>query len=154
MDNQFSQVSISVPEIPADFEARAGSSKTDLASAILLLISAAQVNGIDLSQPNNFDLAQIQNRLTAVEASVEKQQLNQRTVGLTGIANGLLTIPFDDMPSTNYWVNLIFITTNTNLNTVTWGLITGSKQTNQCQVRIDGDASPYQIEVQILENKS
>lgn len=155
MNNDFSQVTIKVPTIPDDFEAKAGTSKTDLARAILDLIqNGSQLNGINLDTPQNFDLNQIQNQLDTLTTGVTAAKLQQRTVSLSGIDSGLLTIPFDDIGTTNYMVNAIVISTNTNINTVTWSLIAGSKTSSQCQIRIDGDASPYTVEVQITEIKS
>lgn len=153
MTNVYSQVTAKVPEVPADFEARAGTTKSDLARAILQLVSQSEFNGINLDSPDNFDLNEINNRLTATEEGVTKATRAQRVVSMSGIANGLLTIPFDPMPTNNYQVDLIFVTPNTNINTVTWSLIENSKATNQCQVRIDGNANPYKIEVTITEVK-
>lgn len=154
MTNSFSQVTIKVPTIPADFEAKAGTTKTDLAEAILALISGSQLNGVNLDSPDNFDLNEINNRLKSVEEGVINAKVQQRIVELNGIANGLLTIPFAEMPTANYSVNVAFVTPNTNINTVTWSVIQGSKQVSQCQIRIDGDANPYKLEVTITEIKS
>ena len=108
---------------------------------------------MNLDSPDNFDLNEINTRLVKVESDAAAAKLQQRIIFLNGLSNGLLTVPFADMPSASYDVNLIFITPNTNINTVTWSLIENSKTPSQCQVRIDGTANPYKIEVTITEVK-
>lgn len=153
MTNTYSQVTIKVPEVPEDFEARAGTTKTDLAEAILKLIQGAQLNGVNLDSPDNFDLNEINNRLNKVEADAASAKLQQRLVVVSGINNGLITVPFAEMPSASYKADVVLITANVNINTVTWSLIENSKTPSQCQFRIDGTAAPYKIEVSILEVK-
>lgn len=155
MDNQFSQVTIEIPTVPADFDATAGNTKRDFAVALLDLVSKAQLLGINLEQPNNFDLATIQSRLTTIENTANSSKLKQRTIRISGIDSGALVVPFDDIGTTNYWVNLIVIVPSAALaNTVTWALLDNSKQTNQCTLHIKGTGSIYTFEIHILEIKS
>lgn len=114
--------------------------------------------GINLEQPNNFDLAAIQNRLTTVENTANSSKLKQRNVRISGIdgstAGAPLVIPFDDIGTTNYSVNAIFIVpTSLGIN-CTWALLDNSKQTNQVTLSIRGNASTYFVELQIIELKS
>lgn len=153
MDNEFSQASIEVPVVPANFEATTGNSKRSFAAAILALLRGASIRGINVEQPQNFDLAELQNRITKLESDAAANTLRQRTIPFTGIVSGTVTtVPFEDIGTLGYWVDVCFTTANAALGSATWSLIEGSKQTAQCQVRVDGTAGPYKFEVHVITN--
>lgn len=152
MENEFSNAAIVPPAVPADFEARAGATKTDLVRAIFQLLRSSQVSGFSPTTDDIFDIGEIVNRLTKLEATVTANKYEDRTVSIAGVANGLLTVSFDDIGTNNYSVFVTLLTANPMANTVTWSLISGSKATNGCQLYIKGDASTYTVEVHIVKN--
>lgn len=155
MDNAFSQARLDVPVVPSDFESKAGSSKRDFAVALLLLLKGASIIGINPSEENNFDLGELANRISALEKAQDATKIRQRVVTMTGIANGVLSFTFDDMQTTDYTVNLCFITPNTGpAAALTWSLVANSKTGTQCDIYIKGDASAYQVELTVTESKN
>lgn len=154
MDNVYSSVTIKPPVVPADFEGMAGTTKADLAAAILKLVAESIVAGINQEQPSSFDLNAINNRLNEIENELDIADIKSRTIRMDAVTNATLTVPFEDMGTDNYTVDAAFIVPDaTDINTVTWALIIDSKKSNQCKLRIDGTAAAYEIEVRILENK-
>jgi hypothetical protein len=155
MDQVYSQASLQLPTVPADFESRAGSNKTDLAKAIFALLQGAPIVGINPADPNNFDLGTIVNRITALETNQAAYKIQQRVVSLTGVNNDILTYSFADMATTNYTVNICIITPSGGLSgTITWSLVANSKTGTGCQIYIKGDATAYQVELTATENKN
>lgn len=93
MDNITSLPKIVTPQIPSDFEAKAGTSKTDFAKVILQLIAGAKITGIIQEQPSPFDLGAMQSNISRLESEVQKFSGRKiRRVFLNGIANGILTV--------------------------------------------------------------
>jgi hypothetical protein len=155
MDNAFTQARLKVPKVPADFASKAGSSKSDLAQAIFDLLQGARILGINIDEPNNFDLGELTNRITALEDGHKTNLIQQRVVSNTGVANGTLIFTFDDMQTTNYVVNVCFITPDTGpAAALTWSLVANSKTGTQCTIFIKGDATAYQVELTVTENKA
>lgn len=149
MDNQFSQPTIQTPEVPDDFEAKAGSTRKDFAVALFDLLKSAIILGIIPTSPQSYDLVSLIQRVDALESQAPPKM---RAIAKVGVINATIDVAFPDIGTTNYSVNVEFLTPDTNINTVTWSVVDGSKATNQVRVRIDGDASTYSIVVHILEN--
>lgn len=155
MDNVNSQPALQLPIVPADFETRSGSSRVDFANALFELLKGALVTGIVQAQPSPYDIGAMQASITELQVRIEEVAApKQRSIIMNGVNNGLVIVPFDDIGTTDYAVDLAFITPNVNINTVTWSIIDGSKQNAQVQLRIDGSAATYKIHVNILERKN
>lgn len=155
MDNPFSQAQLQLPTVPADFDSRCGSSRRDMAIALFELLRSAQITGVTVESPSNFDLTSLQRSVESLSAQVSQNSLpRQRVVNMAGATNNEIIVPFDDIGTTNYWVNVIVVSAAPgDINTVTWALIESSRQTNQCQIRIDGTGAGYQLMIIITEIK-
>lgn len=151
MDNLFSQPRLQLPEIPADFENQAGSSRVDFARALFKLIAAAPVIGITQTNPTPYDLTALTQRVQAIEEDQDSIP-KMRTILKDGVSNATLTVGFEDIGSTDYLVNVIPMTPDADINTVTWSLVEDSRKTNECKIRIDGTGAAYKFLVHIIEN--
>jgi len=106
MDNTSSAPTLVVPVVPSDFEAKCGTSKTDLVRAVLELLQGSKIAGITADAPSPYDLAAISSQLASVTADVAS--LNQRKIRrviMQGVNNGLVVVPFQDIGTANYQVN-------------------------------------------------
>lgn len=148
MDNQFSQPALLLPAIPSDFESKAGSSRVDFARALFSLLASARITGINPTSPQPYDLTTLQ---AAVEELQASPQPKFRSILKDGVANASIIVPFADIGTEAYFVNVVFVTPDTNINTVTWSVVDDSQQSDQVTIRIDGDASTYGILVNIIE---
>ncbi len=148
MDNVFSQPGLDLPEIPSDFESKAGSSRVDFVKAIWELLATARIKGITPTSPQPYDLTSLQ---AAVEELQQNPQPKFRSVLKDGVANATITVAFPDIGTAAYFVNVVFVTPDTNINTVTWSVVDNSQTTNEVKIRIDGDASTYKVLVNIIE---
>ena len=150
MDNANSQPAIVTPEIPTDFESKAGTSKTELAAAILALVRTSKITGIQPDQPSPYDLAALTSQVEGHETRIVKLESRKiRRVSLNGVNNGLVVVPFQDIGTTDYKVDLAYVTPNVNFDPIQWSIIEGSKLSNQVQLRLDGRSGTFQIEVTI-----
>lgn len=151
MDNVNSQPAIIPPTVPGDFESKAGASKSDLARALFELLAGAKIAGIVLSEPSPFDLSSLAAQVETLQAAVDEiLQRKIRRVVVAGIANGILIVPFQDIGSVNYQVDVAFVSPNTDLpDSLMWSIIEGSKATSQVALRINGNATSMDIEVTI-----
>lgn len=149
MDNVFSQPALELPEVPADFEAKAGSSKTDLVKAIFTLLKSATISGINQSSPQPYDLAALEKQVTELQDQATKTPII-RSVLKAGVTNGNITAAFEDVGTTNYLVSVEPVVPDGDINTVTWAVIDNSKKTNEVTIRIDGTGATYQFLVSII----
>lgn len=151
MDNVYSQPGLVLPDIPEDFENKAGSSRVDFARAMFELLKSATISGINQTSPNPYDLSSLITRVTAIEEAQEGIP-EMRTILKDGVNDATITVNFQAMPSADYLVNVIPITPDANINTVTWSLIDESRTVDQCKIRIDGTGAAYKFLVHIIEN--
>lgn len=140
MDNAFSQAQLSLPPVPENFEAMAGSSKSDLVRAILNLLASAQITGINTDEPSSIDLGQLQNQIQSLQTQVTNNAVTIIQVPMSGVPAGLVTVAFDSVQTNVYSVDVAFITTGTT-TAPAWSLISGSQQQNQCQIFIGGSST-------------
>lgn len=151
MDNLASQPSIVPPTVPADFEAKAGNSRVDFAKALFALLAGAKISGIIAAEPSPYDLAAISSQLAQIQIAADKIiARTPRRIVLAGIANGVLTVPFQDIGTVNYQVDVAFVSPNSDLpDSLMWAIIKDSKQTAQVNIRVNGNAAAMDIEVTI-----
>lgn len=149
MDNQYSQPAIQRPALPPDFEAKAGTSKSDLANAILDMIAQAKITGIVPSEPSPYDLAALTSQVDNLQKEVDKGIRKVRRVTMQGVNNGLVVVPFQDIGTNNYEVELAYLTPNVNFDPIQWSIIEDSKKSNQVELRLDGRSGAFSIEVTI-----
>lgn len=150
-ENPSSQPTLLLPVIPADFETKCGTSKTDFAKAIFQLLASASVTGITPTGGTPYDLARIQSQLEALQTTVDKTVARTpRRVIMNGVINGIIVVPFQSLPSTNYQVDVAFSTPNETLpDALQWSIVAGTKTVNQVTLRINGNAGTYGLEVTI-----
>lgn len=151
MDNSFSQPGLVLPEIPSDFENEAGSSRVDFARALFDLLKSATISGINQTSPNPYDLTSLTARVTAIEENQEGIP-QMRTVLKDGVNDATLTVNFEAMPDADYLVNVIPVTPDANINTVTWSLVDESRTVDSCKIRIDGTGAAYKFIIHIIQN--
>lgn len=149
MDNKNSAPSLQLPKVPSDFEAKAGESKTDFVNAIFALLAGSQIIGVNAAEPSPYDLASIQSQVQANTTAIQKLNRPIRRVTLAGVNNGLVVVPFQDIGTTNYEVDVAYLTPNVNFDPIQWSIIKNSKQGNQVQLRLDGRSGAFEIEVTI-----
>lgn len=148
MDNSFTQPTLELPEIPSDFEARAGTSRLDFLRAVFELLKSTRVAGIIQSSPQPYDLSTLQARIEQLESNPVPKM---RSVLKDGVTDASIIVAFEDIGTTDYFVNVVPITEDTNINTFTWSVVDNSQQTNQVTIRVDGNASTYKLLVNIIE---
>lgn len=149
MDNQTSAPTLELPVIPSDFEKKCGSSKTDFLKAAFELLSGAKITGIN-QDPQPYDLAAITSQMDTNTAAInDLQQRKVRRQILQGVNNGLVVVPFQDIGTLNYSVEVAYVTPNVNFDPIQWSIIEDSKKTNQVQLRLDGRSGAFHIEVTI-----
>lgn len=150
MDNQNARPTLQPPNVPADFESSAGTSRTDFATALLELLKESTIEGVNPENPTSFDFSALQAQVTALEADMQNiKARTPRRVIMSGVTNGLVVVPFQDVGTANYQVDLAFVTPNVNFPAINWAIINGSKKSDQVQLRIDGDAGSYSMEITI-----
>lgn len=149
MDNLFSQPTLKLPAIPDDFEATAGATRLDFAKALFKLLASATIEGINPTSPQSFDVSNLIQRIQVLEANHPPKM---RAILKAGVTDTTLVVGFADIGTSDYFVNVEFVTPDAGINTVTWSVVDGSKTSNEVKVRIDGNASTYQIIITIVEN--
>lgn len=151
MDNITSQPALVPPTVPADFDAAAGNSKSDLTRAIFALLASSKITGIQASEPNPFDLGTLAGQVASLQAAVDKiVARTPRRVVMAGIVNGIVIVPFPDIGTTDYQVDVAFVSPNTDLpDSLMWSIIKNSKSSNQVSLRINGNAAAMDLEITI-----
>lgn len=148
MDNNFSQPALDIPVIPDDFEAQAGSTRKEFAEALRRLFSGTKVTGITEPTPTPYDLTVLTQKVEALEAvKVPKM----RSILKDGVSNDTLLVAFEDIGTADYFVNVVCVTPDADINTVTWSVVTNSQKTNEVKIRIDGTGATYKFLVNIIE---
>lgn len=113
-DNTFSQPSLIPAELPPSFEADAGTSKTDLANAILEHLKKSQIIGITQSSPNPVDITQLASDLSTLTTRVTTDEAGIKTYRkiFTTIVDGTSTydLTFPSLGGVNYEVSVAFLT--------------------------------------------
>lgn len=151
MDNQNSQPALVTPAVPPDFDIASGSSRGDFARALFALLDTAKITGIISEEPTPFDIGVLAGQIQTIQAAVDKLVARTpRRVTMVGIANGILIVPFPDVGTTDYQVDVAFVSPNTDLpDALMWSIIKNSKSSNQVSLRINGNAAAMDIEVTI-----
>lgn len=151
MENQTSQPALELPAIPSDFEARAGTSRTDFVSALFDLLASARITGIVSSTPTPYDLAAIVNDIAEIQAAITAGIKTIRRITVGGVNNGEVTVPFQDIGTTNYQVDVAFVWTSGGAfpSGLNWAVVGGSKTATQVKIRCDGAAATFDLEVTI-----
>ena len=151
MDNSNSQPSIVLPVIPADFESAAGTSKTDFLKAAFALIAASEITGIQSNEPSPYDIGVLAGYIKTILADLDEiKKRRVRRVFMAGISNGVVIAPFPDIGTTDYQVDVAFVTVDTDLpNSLMWAIIKDSKSSNQVSLRINGNAAQMDLEITI-----
>ena len=149
-DNEFSQPSLVLPSIPPDFEAKCGSSKTDLIAAVFQLLAGSKIAGVNPVNPTPYDLASLSAQVQGNTDAINNLQLRKiRRAILAGANNGVVVVPFQSIGTTNYQVDLAYVTPNTNFDPIQWSIVENSKQDAQVTLRLDGRSGAFDIEVTI-----
>lgn len=141
--------------MPLDIEAKSGTSKRDLILVIFSLLKQTRIEGINQDTPVNFDYTAVQNQIKEFNTRIDTLGRRQRVVTLAGVNNQVLIVPFEKFEDgfTNYSVDVVFVAPDGNINTCTWAIVEGTKTDSQVQIRIDGSASHYNLEITITERK-
>jgi hypothetical protein len=151
MDNANSQPQIQTPTVPVDFEAKAGTSKSDFARAILQLLSGAKIIGITPDAPSPYDLAALTASVEDLQQEMDKVNRPIRRITMQGVNNGQIIVPFQDIGTKNYSVSVAYVTpSGTNFDPIQWSIVENSKQTSQVTIRCDGRSATFPIEVTIV----
>jgi hypothetical protein len=141
MNNIESEPSLLLPEIPTNFEALAGTSRTDFAKAIFELLAGAKISGINV-EPSPYDLAALTAQVNQMQLDVNL--LKARKVlkfSITVTSNNERVISFgQDLGTTNYTVTAVYTSPKgANIPTVTWSVV--DKQSTYVTIRQDGTAN-------------
>jgi hypothetical protein len=151
MDNANSQPQIQTPTVPVDFEAKAGTSKSDFARAIMQLLQGAKIIGITPDAPSPYDLAALTSSVQILEEKVANIDRPIRRISMQGVNNGVIIVPFQDIGTENYAVSLAYvIASGTNPDPIQWCIVQNSKKTDQVTLRLDGKSSDYPVEITII----
>jgi len=145
-----SNPSLSIPSLPSDFESRAGSSKTELARAILELLAGASIQNYPTSAEDQFDLANFQQRLEDLEQNFEDAIKPIRRVRLNGIGNGTHIFSFEDVGDTNYGVATCFWKTGTGSDEITWFFDNAAKTSSEVTLVLEDLTGTIDVEVLII----
>lgn len=115
------------------------------------MLRGATITGIQSEQPTPYDLAAIQKQVEKHESSITKlEDRTPRRVTVAGVNNGLVIVPFQDVGTTNYQVDVAFIwPSGSSFPEINWAVVAGSKQTNQVSLRCDGSVGTFTLEVTI-----
>lgn len=153
MENQTSQPTLVLPAIPPNFDSIAGTSKSDYAAALFELLKGAIVTGIVSSSPIPYDLAALTTDVAQLKIDVAALNKKIRRITVSGVSNGEVTIPFQDIGTTNYDVDVAFVWTSGGPfpDSLNWAIVGGSKQTFQVKIRCDGNAATFDLDVVIRE---
>jgi hypothetical protein len=149
MDNKYSQPTLVLPEIPANFEEDAGTSRVDFANALFAVLRKATVTGITQTQPAPYDLTSLAAKVDALE---EQKVPKMRSVIVTGVSDANVSVGFADMGTTDYIVlTQVLADSGVNIPTVTFSVVNNSQLSNGVTIRCDGAAVGLQILVSIIE---
>lgn len=150
MDNANSQPQIQTPTVPVDFEAKAGTSKSDFARAILQLLNGAKIIGITPDAPSPYDLAALTSSVEDLQEQMDMANRPIRRVIMQGVNNGVIIVPFLDIGTSNYQVAVAYvIPAGTNPDPIQWCIVKDSKLPTQVTLRLDGKSSDYPVEITI-----
>lgn len=153
MDNLFSKPTLELPEVPPDFEKAAGITKTDFLRAVFALLGGTTIKGINIDEPTPYDLAALSATVESILSDFDRLDVEIRRAVLDGVNNGAVIVPFQDIGTNNYQVDVAFLTPNINFDPIQWSIVDGSKTTSQVTLRLDGRVGPFKIEVTIRELK-
>lgn len=149
MDNKYSQPTLVLPEIPANFEEDAGTSRVDFANALFAVLRKATVTGITQTQPAPYDLTSLASKVEALE---EQKVPKMRSVIVTGVSDANVSVGFADIGTTDYIVlTQVLADSGVNIPTVTFSVVNNSQLSNGVTIRCDGAAVGLQILVSIIE---
>lgn len=150
MDNTNSAPLLELPTVPSDFEAKCGTTKTDLVKAIFQLLQGAKISGINSESPSPYDLAAITAQTESNSKAIATlEQRKIRRAILNGVSNGVVVVTFQDIGTENYEVELAYVTPNENFDPIQWSIIENTKTSQQVQLRLDGRSGAFHIEVTI-----
>lgn len=149
MDNPLSLPQLKLPTVPADFNGGVG---VDFAIALLKLLEGAQIVGTEDAQP--FDVATLQQSVEDLSNRFDASIRKMRKVTMSGVNDGQITVPFQDIGTTNYDINWnVIIPDAANPGTILIFPIAASFQTSQFKARVDGTGGAYTIQFVIIEIK-
>lgn len=150
MEQQTSQPALTLPAIPTNFDTLAGTSKADFAAALFEILKGAVISGIISSSPTPYDLAAIVSDITQLKLDVAAVSKPIRRITVSGVNNGEITVPFQDVGTTNYQVDVAFVwTAGGAFPAIQWAIVGGSKLSSQVKIRCDGTAATFDLEVTI-----
>lgn len=152
MENQTSQPALVLPAVPPNFDSIAGTSKSDFANALFEVLKGAIISGIVSSTPIPYDLAALTTDVAQLKLDVAALNKKVRYVTVSGVNNGEVTVPFQDIGTTNYDVDVAFVWTSGGaFPAIQWAIVGGSKLSFQVKIRCDGTAATFDLEVTIRE---
>jgi hypothetical protein len=153
MENQVSQPTLELPNIPDDFETTAGTSRRDFAQALFDLLESARILGITQASPTPYDLAAIVSDIETLEAGLAAVSKIRRVITVSGVNNGEVTVPFQSVGTDDYQVDVAFVWTSGGaFPAIQWAIVGGSKTATQVKIRCDGTAATFDLEVTIIVN--
>lgn len=151
MDNTNSQASIQVPEIPSNAESMMGTSKTDMLRYFLELVGKSQIKGINEEGAESLEINTLTKDVQVLKSQMEV--LNARTpqkISVVGTNGTLVTVPLTTALSSNlYDVLGVFSGGSGPLSDIGWSVVAGSKTTSEFQVRFQGDATAYTLDLTV-----
>lgn len=152
MDNLYSPITLVTPELPSNFEALAGTSKTDLIKAAFAILEQAKIEGVNPTQPTVIDIGQLASQIESLAADVAAlMQVKPVAVTVSGVTNDIVIVVFPDIGTDVYKVQAICRGANASF-TANLMIIDGTKKSNQFQMKVTGAASGYFIDVLIFPN--
>lgn len=151
MDNANSQVRIETPALPSNAEAQMGTSKTDFAQFILDLISRSQIKGINEQGAVSLEVSTLTKSVQTLEGKVSAlEDRKPQKKSIAGTNGTLVTVPLETPLSSNlYDVSGVFSGGSGVLPDIGWSVVAGSKTTSEFQVRFQGDATGYSLDLTI-----
>lgn len=156
MDNLTSDPFLKLPSVPASFEATAGNSRVDFAKALFALLESASIGGITDDDPSEFDFGSLQAKVNSLEKLFNQAVRKVRRVTMNGAADATILTPiFDDIGTLDYSVNLVFLIppSTPGGGVVSWFLVEGSKQTDRCQIQLEGNSAGFKCEISIVADE-
>lgn len=140
---------LQLPEVPETFNNGVG---VEFAKQLLALLSSTRVIGLSTDLAASIDFGQIQQKLNDMQAQLDLNSRKFRHVVMSGVTNAEMTVPFEDMGTTQYaaWATPI-IDEGEDPGTIFACLVDGSKENTQVKFRIDGSGSAFKFEFFILE---
>lgn len=151
MDNTNSQVRIQAPELPSNAEAMMGTSKTDFANYILELIGRSQITGINEQGAVSLEVSTLTKSVQTLQTSVNALEARKpQKISISGTNGTLVTVPLTEvLPSNLYDVAGVFSGGSGALPDIGWSVVAGSKTVSEFQVRFQGDATAYTLDLTV-----